>query len=177
MPALGWQNVFYIVWYRISLRLGIRRLLFPQRTFTASSGFFREGAVRQDYPTEWRDSLINSADKITSGYLRYYSRHWEKTGSPPDWFLDPFYGLHHPDAGLHWTKVSEYNDQSGDIKNIWEASRFGWAVTLAMAFSVTGDKRYINTINAWLENWVSRNPLKGSRNQSGGLPVFSQCLE
>jgi len=180
IPKLGWCNVFYNIWYRISLRLGIRRFFFPLRVLPYSSDFLGAGPLRQDYPSQLRELLIADADKIISGHLKYYSRHWMKTGNPPDWFLNPFNGIHNPDSKKHWTQVSEFGTKAGDIKNIWEASRFEWVVTLARAFSVTGEDRYLETVNAWLKDWALKNPLNTGPNwrcgQEASVRVFNLIL-
>jgi hypothetical protein len=180
IPKLGWCNVFYNIWYRISLRPGIRRFFFPLRVLPYSSDFFGAGPLRQDYPSQLRERLIADADKIISGHLKYYSRHWMKTGNPPDWFLNPFNGIHNPDSKKHWTQVSEFGTKAGDIKNIWEASRFEWLVTLARAFSVTGEGRYLETVNAWLKDWALKNPLNTGPNwrcgQEASVRVFNLIL-
>ena len=176
IPKLGLCNVLYNIWYRISLKLSIRKLSFPQRVFSYSSDFFGTGSLRQDYPLHWKEQLIADADKITSGHLKYYSRHWIKTGNPPDWHLNPFVGIHNSDSKNHWTKVSEFGTKAGDIKNIWEASRFEWVVTLARASSVTGDNKYLETINGWLKDWAHNNPLNTGPNWRCGQEASVRVL-
>ncbi len=177
ISKLGFSNVLYVCWYRISIKSGIRRLFFPQKDLSFASDFYRPGEIRTDCPLSWKDQLITDADKITSGHLKYYSRHWIKAGNPPDWFLNPFNGIHNPDSKKHWTKVSEFGTKAGDIKNIWEASRFEWLVTLARAFSVTGESRYLETVNAWLKDWALKNPLNTGPNwrcgQEASVRVFN----
>lgn len=176
IPKLGWGNVIYLIWYRISLRLGIRSLFFPQRVLSQSIDFFSAGSLRKNYLLHWKEQLISDADKIASGYLKYYSRHWLKTGSPPDWFLNPFNGRYYPSPQDHWTKISEFTRTAGDIKNIWEASRFEWLVTLSRAFSVTGDKKYLETINEWLKDWAQYNPLNTGPNWRCGQEASVRVL-
>ena len=159
IPKLGIANVLYIAWYRISMKCGIRKLFFPQRELPHADDFFKSGTIRPDFPENWKQKLLADADKIVSGSVRYYARHWMNIGNPPDWFLNPFTGTHYPDSQRHWTQISEFNAEAGDIKNIWEASRFEWVVTLARAYSVTGESKYIDTLNNWLKDWALNNPL------------------
>ena len=168
IPGLGFRNVLYVIWYRVTLKTGIRSLFFPRRDLPGSSAFFETGSIRPGYPDEWMKQLITDADRIISGQLRYYSYHWKKTGNPPDWFLNPFSGRNYPGSKSHWTKLPDFNAQTGDIKKIWEASRFEWAVTLARAYSVSGEIKYIETLNSWLKNWSLNNPLNTGPNWKCG---------
>ncbi|WP_254914658.1 heparinase II/III-family protein [Pigmentiphaga sp. NML030171] len=45
----------------------------------------------------------------------------------------------------------------GDIKIIWEASRFGWVLAFATEAS-RGNSQSIARLNDWLENWCKENP-------------------
>ena len=53
----------------------------------------------------------------------------------------------------HWSALNDFS--ADDIKNVWEASRFEWAPLLARAWRLTGDDRYLQTLNAWLLDWVT----------------------
>jgi hypothetical protein len=45
-----------------------------------------------------------------------------------------------------------------DIKFIWEAGRFGWAYTLAMAYHLSGDQRYTEAFWCYSEQFLAANP-------------------
>lgn len=156
---LGLGNVAYVAWYRFTLKSGLRKHRFQQRNFVADGDFFSATKPRLDFPEEWKSKLLTDADLILEGQLPYYSFHWKQVGSPPDWFLNPFTGSRYPDVQNHWTEFPDFHPEVGDIKNVWEASRFGWVVTLARAYAVTGDEDYRNRLNTWLSDWVNRNPL------------------
>lgn len=50
------------------------------------------------------------------------------------------------------------NDFSfGDIKGVWEASRFDWLICFAQ-FCRSGQRNMIDELNDWLSNWHSHNP-------------------
>jgi hypothetical protein len=157
---LGINNVLYIVWYRWSLKTGFRKSCFPVKFFKLSGDLFVYGKISApQIPLQSKEQLIENADKILSGQLKYYSYHWKKVGSPPNWFINPFNGSTFKKSHLHWTELADFDPEVGDIKNVWEASRFDWVVTLARAYSVSGNKKYIDTSNRWLEDWTKKNPI------------------
>lgn len=174
---LGLWNVIYVAWYRFSLKSGIRKLWFPTSQLPTDQDYFKPTPKRTDYPEEWKSPLLEDADKIVSGNLRYYSCHWKEVGSPPKWFLNPFNGNTYPNPHLHWTKLPDFNTAVGDIKNIWEASRFEWVVTLARAYAITADEKYLLTLNSWLKDWALKNPLNTGPNwkcgQETSIRVFN----
>jgi len=59
-------------------------------------------------------------------------------------------------ADVHWTRVPEFS--SGDIKALWEPSRFGWAFVLGRAYARTGDGRYAEAFWQLFEDWCEANP-------------------
>jgi len=119
---LGLRNVGYVFCYRFSLRSGIKKYRFPVRSIETEKDFFLPCDIKTDYPEAWKKTLLEDADQILSGTIRYYAYHWKNIGNPPDWFLNPFAGTHYPSTHLHWTKLPDFHPEAGDIKNIWSAS-------------------------------------------------------
>jgi hypothetical protein len=83
-------------------------------------------------------------------------------------------------AGTHWTALKDFDADVGDIKNIWEASRFEWVLVLARAYAVSGELHYLQILNEWLQNWVDENPLNTGLNwkcgQEASMRVFNLAL-
>lgn len=165
---LGILNVIYVIWYRISLKTGLRKYFFKQKQFESSSDYFKPTEIRIDFPDLWKQNLVNDAERIVSGQIRYFAYHWKQVGTPPNWFINPFNGETYPNSNLHWTKLPDFNSEVGDIKNVWEASRFEWVVTLARAYGVTGKTIYLKTLNIWLNDWTDRNPINTGPNWKCG---------
>ncbi len=174
---LGFLNVAYVAWYRFTLKYGIRKRLFPQRSFTVNAAFYRPVVSSFDYPCESKEALFDSADKIIQGQLRYYAHHWKTVGNPPNWFLNPFNSRIWLNPQQHWTSFGDFNTGVGDIKNVWEASRFEWTVTLARAYAVSGKMIYLHTLNQWLNDWAEKNPINTGPNwkcgQEAAIRVFN----
>jgi hypothetical protein len=102
-----------------------------------------------------RSTVIQEAQALLQGQLRFFSGHLAEVGSPPRWFKNVLTGTEYANA-VHWTKI--YDHPGEDIKGVWEASRFAWALTLARAWLHTGDEVYVNTFWAWVEDWMAHNP-------------------
>jgi hypothetical protein len=165
---LGIANVLYVAWFRFTKKTGLRKHLFPQRPIKLSGAFFEPCKTKTDFPLQWKHQLISDADKIPEGQFRYFGHHWKTIGNPPDWYRNPFAKTTYPNAELNWTRLPDYHPSVGDIKNIWEPSRFDWIVTLAKAHAVTGKTNYIQTLNAYLHDWVEKNPVNTGPNWKCG---------
>ena len=157
IPKLGFWNVAYTVWYRLTLKSGIRKLYFPLISSGPGTEFFKEAAQLFGSLSQ-SNELVETADRIIGGELRYYGYKWIKVGRPPQWFLNPFNGREIIDRERHWTKLPDFSDID-DIKNIWETSRFNWVPVQAMAHRITGDEKYITSLNSWLQDWNTKNPV------------------
>ena len=178
IPKLGFWNVAYMAWYRFSLKSGIKKLYFPLTSSGTGTEFFKETA--QLYGSLSQSSeLVEAADRIIGGELRYYGYKWIKVGSPPQWFLNPFNGKEIIDKERHWTELPDFSD-IGDIKNIWEASRFNWVPVLALAYRITGNEKYLRSLNDWLQDWIAKNPVNRGPNwkcgQEASIRVFNILL-
>jgi len=175
--SLGFWNVAYVAWYRFTLKSGIRKRFFPQQPFASGGPFFGPVARCADYPAEFQAALFEDADKIIQGQLRYYAYHWKVVGNPPNWFLNPFNSRLWPNPKRHWADIADFEGGIGDIKNVWEASRFEWVVTLARAYAASGKIIYLDTLNRWLVDWAAKNPASTGPNwkcgQEAAIRVFN----
>ena len=166
VPRLGVWNMAYMIWYRFSLKSGLRRFLFPAESLN-STGVFFDKNVNVVKPLSFSDKLLETADRILAGELRYYGYHWIKVGNPPNWFRDPFSGNDFSNTNKHWTLLPDFSGV-GDIKNIWEVSRLSWVPTLAAAYSCSGNEKYIDGLNSWLDDWSDKNPANTGPNWKCG---------
>ena len=178
LRKLGINNVLYIVWYRWSLKTGFRKSFFPVRELKLSGDLFiSDKTSAPQIPLQSKEQIIENAAKILSGQLKYYSYHWKKVGSPPNWFINPFNGAIIKNPHLHWTELADFDIEIGDIKNVWEASRFYWVISLAQAYALTQSPKYLQTLNAWLKNWTQQNPVNLGPNwkcgQEASIRVFN----
>ncbi len=177
IPKLGIRNVFYVLYYRVLLRSGILKKKYPFIKPDEDGVLYQKcPSIRNDYPDEWKQNLISQADSIVKGVIPYYSYYWIKQSVPPNWFLNPFNGKECMEVDKHWTRIADFNDAIGDIKNIWEASRFSWVGILARAYAVSGDRKYQNTLNEWLNDWLKSNPVNQGPNWKCGQEASIRVL-
>jgi hypothetical protein len=111
---------------------------------------------------------LTEADELLAGRAKYFSVHAHDIGSPPNWFLNPFENKPHPQPALHWSEIEDFSPEAGDIKVVWEMSRFSWAPVFARAWRISGDARYLSALQLWIQDWWRCNPPNTGPNWMSG---------
>lgn len=124
-----------------------------------------------------RGGPLPVAAALAHGRLYYFSNADAVLGMPPDWHLDPFSGTRMP-SDRHWSQISDFG--GGDIKVIWEPSRFRFAFDLVRAYWRDQDNRHAESFWQLLESWRASNPPNLGPNwkcgQETSLRVMAWCF-
>jgi hypothetical protein len=154
---LGFQQVRLYAAYRIGLRSGAVR----RREANLLGALRSAGPATIASPLQLPDpqgilsllpdrsrAAIAGAEEILGGQVRLF-------GGPPI----PLQ-LAYPGPLSHWSTYEGMarTPDGRDIKWIWESGRFGWALTLARAFHLTGDDRYAASFWERFESFNRDNP-------------------
>lgn len=75
----------------------------------------------------------------------------------PDFLSNPFSGAPFPTANELWWTIPDFTAEAGDIKEIWDISRFSWAPAFAQ-YARKGDPLAIDRLNRWIARWSAQNP-------------------
>ncbi|MGA2964803.1 MAG: alginate lyase family protein [Terriglobales bacterium] len=87
-----------------------------------------------------------------------------------DWHLDPVHGKRAPLDP--WFKIPFLDFAAvGDHKITWELNRHQHLVTLAKAWLLTGDEKYIRELRAQWRSWIKANPYPLGVNWASTLEV------
>lgn len=148
LRAIGLHNIAKVLAYRLALRTGIHPVL--RIAAPAPKGPFFAGPVRHAPAgalagEAWRDNGS------------WFSAHSFPLSGPPDWHANPFIPSTQAGADLVWNRIPDFSADLGDIKTVWEASRFDWALAMARRAAL-GDARELDRLNAWLADWSQANP-------------------
>lgn len=104
-----------------------------------------------------KDALINIADRAIDGKIFCFSR-WEADyGKPINWHLNPVTGYEWP-KDKHWVDLEELSKESGDVKYVWEASRFPQFYYFVRAYALTNNEKYAKAYWEQVESWIAENP-------------------
>ena len=100
--------------------------------------------------------VIAAADEVLRNKFQYFFDKWYGLGDEVDWFVNPVSGQR-ADSDVHWSDVNTADPRVGDIKFIWEPSRFAWAYILVRAYGASGDEKYAEKFWQLLASWLWAN--------------------
>jgi len=121
-------------------------------------------------PEGARAALIADADRLLKG-------EWEMLGVvrtdvvQPDWFYDPVTGRRSaPDR--HAFQINQRSEEeTGNIKQVWELSRLQHLTLLATAWFLTGGEAYAQRVADHLRSWWLDNPFLSGVHWTSGIEV------
>jgi heparinase II/III-like protein len=137
-----------------------------ERRFTGFLPLGTDGRV----PAEARARVVESADRLLRG-------EWEVLGITrtdlklPDWFADPVTGRRAPSDRYAFLINHRSEQQTGNIKQIWEISRLQHLTLLATAWFVTGNETYAQRVDEQLRSWWEENPFLSGVHWTSGIEI------
>jgi len=186
--GLGWLS--YRVLYALQHRSGWIERRHRATSWNEAFGQISSGSdldARGDFFATVNDELsgavrcfpnpTNVADKVLEGTWPYFGLSLMDVGFPPNWHKNPSNG-HIADCSRHWSRIGDC--EYGDIKYIWEASRFSVVFALARAYAATGAERYAKAFWTLLESWIENNPPQQGPNwkcgQEAAIRAMAWCF-
>ena len=93
--------------------------------------------------------------QLKAGLFTYFEHTTKPVGCPPAWHRNPFTGATAP-HDVHWSRIDAR--ALGDIKIIWEPSRFAWVYPLVRQYWREKDEDAAELFWQLLEDWHRANP-------------------
>ncbi|MTG98559.1 hypothetical protein GJV76_10550 [Myroides sp. BIT-d1] len=161
IPRIGVYNFFYILYYSFSLKVGIHKRKFNLGPFVVTTDFFSNVSfekVKSNLTQEEKELIVHKANGVIENYFQFYNYWFFYIPENKYWFFDPFSKKSLDSLDKHWCEINEFDLNTGDIKNLWELSRFDWVLSLTKAYCLTNDEAYLLKLNALLKDWCTHNP-------------------
>jgi hypothetical protein len=125
-------------------------------------------------PRQISPILAQQAKSIMAGKITYFSAQTVDLGLDYDWLTNPETGFRY-DINQHWTAINDFSETAGDIKYVWEKSRFSYILTV-----IRYDYHFQQDCAKWIfqeiDSWIASNPLNHGPNykcsQEISLRVF-----
>lgn len=142
---LGVRNILKVVGYRVGIHLGINPVKRLCHSEISGSLFKSIGSVKSDF------SQSKHYEFRPFGWLPHQSI------VRMNWGGNILTNKQHKEMSSPWYCLSDFDSDVGDIKGIWEASRFDWALGLARDY-VSGRVSALDELNLTAANWLDVNP-------------------
>lgn len=172
MPQRRWQELALAEYLRPEIP-GEAEAYLAWRKQNAAAFFFSHARLTKPFDAQ---SAIAAGERVLSGELPFFG-HSEQTGFPPEWHRDPLTGTEWP-RDRHWSEIDDFS--LGDIKLVWEPSRFAFVFALVRAYATAGDERYAAAFWRAVEDWLDSNPPNSGVNwkcgQEATFRVMAWCF-
>jgi Heparinase II/III-like protein/Heparinase II/III N-terminus len=142
--------------------------------FTSESVESILALLRQRVPGQ-AEQIVQQADKICSHRFDLLGYKDLDYGSPIDWHLDAVHDKRSPKKAFYRVSYLDFAEV-GDSKVTWELNRHQHFVTLAKAFRLTGESRFVQEILQQWRHWKSENPYPTGINWASSLEVAFRSL-
>jgi hypothetical protein len=106
--------------------------------------------------------LKEKATKILNGEICFFSSEWKNLGSDYNWITNPETNYTY-DNSKHWSEINDFNAINGDIKYVWEKSRFSYLLTI-MRYDHHFNEDHSAFVFAEIESWIDANPINQGPN-------------
>ncbi|WP_222850010.1 alginate lyase family protein [Trebonia kvetii] len=124
----------------------------------------------QRVPGHARDAIIADSDRLLKG-------EWEMLGvvrtdmKQPDWFYDPLTGRRSAPDTYAFQINQRSEEQTGNVKQVWELSRLQHLTLLATAWFLTHEEGYAQRVADQLRSWWLENPFLSGVNWTSGIEI------
>ena len=173
LKNMGLKYTTFRIFYEFKNRTGIQKLYFPtnppnivgvtlEEWKKVPSKFFFESKESLKINKLQSEALKKDFELIESGTINYFSSTDIFLGADYDWVTNPENGFVY-DKNQHFTQIEDYSKSSGDIKYVWEKSRFNHLTTIMRYdyhFEVDTSEMVFNEI----EDWIEKNPINQGPN-------------
>jgi hypothetical protein len=182
LKEMGLRYVLFRFWYAFQKTTGILKWRFPvggkqASTFSKSDWLQCKANFPTDYATLHIDKNLNlsalkeRAEHIRNNRFLYFGHKWFNV---TDWHTNPESGFVYSKT-THWSKISANAPHAGDIKYVWEKSRFCFLYDLIrFDFHYHIDQSVF--VFSIISNWIEQNPVNCGPNWICGQEISLRVL-
>lgn len=170
---MGIRYVSYRIVLLITKKLGLLKRKFPvqpiQKTFISLSDwkknkptFLTPSKEALRFKKSPNEKLKEEAQKILKGQICFFSHDWKNLGIAYNWITNPETNYEY-DINLHWTQIPDFKKENGDIKYVWEKSRFTFLLKI-IRYDYHFDQDNSEFVFSQIESWINKNPINQGPN-------------
>jgi len=117
------------------------------------------------------ETLPLRSKRILEGDIQFFNRDWMKV---EDWIKNPDSGYIY-DITQHWTEVEDISKKAGDIKYVWEKSRFSYFIDI-VRYDYHFDEDNSEFVFSEIDSWMTANPINMGPNYKCSQETSLRCL-
>lgn len=183
---MGYKYTLYRFNYELSRRLGFIKKKYPTNNFDLSicanydawikSKYFDREKIQNKISTRFGliSSLKSEVENILVGKFLFFSSRWFYLGNGYDWISNPLTNYKY-DINAHWTEIEDFTREAGDIKFVWEQSRFNFVYPL-IRYDARSNEDHSLFIISQILDWIEKNPLNCGPNYKCSQEISLRVL-
>jgi hypothetical protein len=179
---MGWRYVVFRFWYEFQLRTGLLKWRFPAKTrakFFVSVEHWRKSPVKFFFGSEhWQvekndtlHALKERVSRIRQNQFQFFGGHWYTS---KDWHTNIKNGFVY-NQNKHWTEIPDFSAEQGDIKYVWEKTRFTFLYDL-IRYDFHFKEDQSEFVFSMISDWIEQNPVNRGPNWKCGQEISLRVL-
>lgn len=170
---MGWRYLIFRIKHEILTRTGLFKLKFPTQKKIEINILYQDwlknkvpfliddkNSIQIDKALDEKTRI--EAEKILNGEIKFFNNEFLFLGKNYNWITNPDSNFVY-DIKKHFSDINDYSKQAGDIKFIWEKSRFSYIYTLLRDEIINGNNHQEFIFNE-IESWIDNNPVNQGPN-------------
>ena len=165
---MGWRYAGFRARYEVLRRSGLLKKKFPtdpqykdyislERWKKQPAQFLFTERESLSITKDPQPHLKEAFENIQNGKMLLFNSVLTELGKDYDWVTNPDSGYRY-NANKHWTEIADYSKEAGDIKFVWEKSRFSYFYDI-----IRYDYHYGQDCAAFvfseISSWIRSNPV------------------
>lgn len=119
--------------------------------------YFFQNRNAVSFKKEKSEDLKDTAERILNGEILFFSKEWINLGKDFNWVTNPI-SKYSYDIDTHWSDIETLDSDAGDIKYIWEKSRFSYLYHI-IRYDYHYDLDHSKFVFDEILDWIEKNPL------------------
>lgn len=161
LANMGFRYVIFRIYLYISIKSGLYQKRFPtevqNKQFLSLDKWRSSDMLRTNIKILLTPSNNSNLNNILDGYCLFFNKKWIFIGNDYDWITNPINDFKY-DLNTHWTKIVDYSQKDGDIKYVWEPSRFTFVYEI-IRHDYHNKTDHSEWIWAKIDSWIDNNPI------------------
>lgn len=185
LKNMGWSYIWFRLFFELKKKSGLLKKKFPTQVEVL---FFisKENWISQKpafFFADRRDIKINKTQSsfleeyyqnFLEGKVFYFNSEYLNIGKDYNWLTNPQSGYKY-DIKKHWTEIEDLSSTEGDIKYVWEKSRFSYIFHL-IRYDYHYEQDLSGLIFDEILSWIEKNPLNKGPNYKCSQEISIRIL-
>jgi hypothetical protein len=185
LSNMGLRYILFRVYYAIITKLGIQKKRFPVKPefkkfinldeWKANQpDFFFHGKHIEGLKKVQTPELKETFEDIQNGKITFFNKEKINLSNNYDWVTNPITNYKY-DISKHWSEIQDLSEAAGDIKFVWEKSRFSYLYDI-IRYDYNFEDDQSKFVFSEIEDFIDKNPINQGPNYKCSQEISLRIL-